>query len=369
MKIFNIVGARPQIIKSAAISRAIKKADGQIEEIVIHSGQHYDDNMSAVFFREMGIPKPRYNLGVGSDSHARQTAEMLKGFENLILTEKPEWVMVYGDTNSTVAAALAAAKLHVPVVHVEAGLRSFNKAMPEEINRVLTDHLSTVLFTPTKTATLNLLKEGFKKEKHLPVSPNNPGLMQAGDVMYDNTLYFRDQALIRFQPADFNIREGYILMTIHRDFNTDDKERLKNIFDAVNQLHKNTGRQILLPAHPRLRKNIAQFSINIKGVELIDPVSFLAMSFLEHHAFMVITDSGGVQKESFFMQKPCIVLREETEWVEIVEHGYAKLCGADKEAIISAYNDLSNIQVKKTLSLYGDGDAASKMLSYLFAME
>lgn len=369
IKLLNIIGARPQIIKAAAISRAIKKhfAD-KIEDIILHTGQHYDDKMSDVFFNEMGIPKPKYNLNVGSASHGVQTAEMIRGIENVINNEKPNVVLVYGDTNSTLAAAVAAAKLHYPVAHVEAGLRSFNKSMPEEINRITCDHASTLLFSPTQNGIKNLQREGFDITAKKPYHIDHPGVFHCGDVMYDNSLYFSKIADENSKVIEENDLEkgNYILSTIHRDNNTDNPERLKQIFEAIDFISKEYKIGFFIPLHPRTSKilknnlgdDLYQRVINNNLMKISSPVSFFDMIRLESNARLVMTDSGGVQKEAFFFKKPCLILRSETEWVEIVENNTAKICDADYSKIINGWKDFYTNPPKNYPGLFGDGKAS-----------
>lgn len=369
-KIVTIIGARPQIIKSAAISRAIKnKYSDQLKEIVVHTGQHYDENMSDVFFGEMGIPQPQYNLGVGSGSHAKQTAEMLVGIEEFLLKEEPNVILVYGDTNSTLAGATAASKLNIPIVHVEAGLRSFNKSMPEEINRIVCDHLSTLLFSPTKTGYDNLFREGFSEESKAPFHPDNPKIYHCGDIMYDNSLFFSTIADEKASVLkDHNLKpEEFFLCTIHRGNNTDNPKRLTAIFKALLEITKqHPSKEIVLPLHPRtlgcLSKNLSSSLYNTiqneSRIKIIKPVSFLNIIALEKNCSMVITDSGGLQKEAFFFQKTCVILRPETEWKEIVENGNARIVDADFNLILDAVNYYSSHPVLDYPSFYGDGKAA-----------
>ena len=369
-KIVTIIGARPQIIKSAAISRAIQNeyAD-QLEEIVVHTGQHYDENMSDVFFGEMGIPAPNYNLGVGSGSHAKQTAEMLIGIEEILLTEKPNALLVYGDTNSTLAGATAASKLNIPIVHVEAGLRSYNKSMPEEVNRIVCDHLSTLLFSPTKTGYDNLIKEGFAPKNVAPFHPDNPKIYHCGDIMYDNSLYFSTIADKKATVlADHQLEKGnFFLCTIHRGNNTDNPERLTSIFEALMEItQKHPTKEVVLPLHPRtlgcLSKNLTPELLQKveaeSRIKIIPPVSFLNIIALEKNCELVITDSGGLQKEAFFFQKPCVILRPETEWVEIVENGNARIVDANKDKILSAVDYYLTHKELDYPQFYGDGAAA-----------
>ena len=374
MKLVTIIGARPQIIKAAALSRAIKTYyAGRIQEVIVHTGQHYDENMSQVFFDELQIPRPAYNLHVGSASHGVQTARMTEGIEEILLKEKPDFIVLYGDTNSTLAGAVAAAKIHVPIVHIEAGLRSFNKAMPEEINRIVCDHCSTLLFSPTLAGVENLKREGFPMGNDGPYTIDNPKVYHCGDIMYDNSLHF---AAIAEEKTDI-IRhleltaKPYILATIHRDSNTDHPERLGAIFDALIELSKEN--QIVLPLHPRTAKLLKTNLSNEKqalvfsspNIKLIPPVSFLEMIALERHARLVMTDSGGVQKEAYFFQKPCIILRPETEWVEIVETGNAILADADGARIMQAWQHFKGNPPTAFPEIFGDGHAAEFMLEQM----
>jgi len=348
IKILTIIGARPQIIKAAALSRAIKNhfAD-KIHEVIVHTGQHYDDNMSKVFFDEMNVPNPDYNLGVGSGSHGKQTALMIEKTEEVILHERPDFVVLFGDTNSTLAGSVAAAKLHFPIIHIEAGLRSFNKSMPEEINRIVCDHTSTLLFTPTKTGLNNLVREGFNPSSKPPYSQDNPGIFHCGDIMLDNSLYFADIAESKSKILVNNrLEKGqFILATIHRDNNTDIPERLNSIFQAIHEISVGENIDFILPLHPRttkiLRQNLTDkvfrtITDNPK-IKIISPVSFFDTLVLEKNCRMVMTDSGGVQKEAYFFKKPAIILRAETEWVEIVEYGAGICTDAGIENIIKAY--------------------------------
>ncbi len=368
-KIITIVGARPQIIKSSAISRAIKNNFSQIlEEKIVHTGQHYDENMSEVFFHEMGIPLPDYNLNVGSGSHGAQTARMIEGLEEIFIKEQPTAIVVYGDTNSTIAGALAAAKIHIPVLHVEAGLRSFNKAMPEEVNRIACDHMSTLLFTPTTTGFDNLKREGFNLQSTEKATANSPRVYHCGDVMYDNSLYFSSvsdskSTILKEIGLEPN---NYILSTIHRDSNTDISVNLESIFKALLQIQKDSGLSIVLPIHPRTRSKMkdqlsAQLFSEVEANEqfkIIDPAGFLDIIALEKNAKMIVTDSGGLQKEAYFFQKPCIILRPQTEWVEIVNNGNAILTEASYDKIMNAFFVLSTKTDFTYPTLYGDGKAA-----------
>ncbi len=371
LKIITVIGARPQIIKAAAISRAIKNNyPAKIQELIVHTGQHYDNNMSNVFFEELGIPLPDYNLNVGSARHGIQTARMIEGIEELLIKEKPDYIVLYGDTNSTLAGAVAASKLNIPIVHIEAGLRSYNRKMPEEINRVTCDHLSTLLFSPTKTGYENLKREGFNQNATSHYNPDNPGIFHCGDIMYDNSLYFSDLAESRSKIIEQNnlVKDKYVLSTVHRDHNTDVKENLENIFNALIKISGTI--KVVLPLHPRTKnvlkadkhKALYEKIKSNDNIILLAPVSFLDMISLEKNAALVITDSGGVQKEAYFFNNPCIILRPETEWVEIVETGNAILCGADYDKIIEAFNHFENQDKMKFPKIFGDGKASEFIL-------
>lgn len=348
MKIITVVGARPQFIKAAAVSNIIRK---EHEEILIHTGQHYDVNMSKIFFKELGIPKPDYNLEIGSGGHGEQTGKMLMELEKIYLKEKPDLVLVYGDTNSTLAGALCASKLLIPVAHVEAGLRSFNMSMPEEQNRILTDHISKLLFVPTDTASKNLTKEGIID-----------GVYNVGDVMFDAVLHFKNLAKEKSNIIEkLNIKDKeYILTTIHRAENTNDIDRLKNIIEALNE----SGKTIIVPLHPRTKKYIADYGLMFnENVTIIEPVGYLEMLDLEMNAQKIVTDSGGVQKEAFFMKKPCITMRDETEWVETVDNGWNVVVGTDKIKILDSLLKFNAVNEQKPV--FGDGNAANKILSLI----
>lgn len=370
LKFITIVGARPQFIKAAAISRVIKSEyAGQVQEIIIHTGQHYDHNMSDVFFDELEITKPQYKLNIGSASHGAQTGDMIKAIEEVLVIEKPDFVILYGDTNSTLAGAIAASKIHIPVAHIEAGLRSFSKAMPEEINRILTDHVSTLLFSPTSTGYQNLINEGFKDNILGKVDANNPQIYHCGDVMYDNSLYFSELAEKKVDIINkLGLEENkFILSTIHRNNNTDITERLTSIFSALNTISEVNKETIVLPLHPRtaklLEQNIGKDLFdkvsNNENLKIIESVSFLEMTLLESKASMIITDSGGVQKESYFFKKPCIVLRAETEWVELLSNGNCLLADADEQKILRAYSHLKQNFKDDFPPVFGDGKAGS----------
>ncbi len=362
IKLLTVIGARPQIIKAAAISRAVRDSfSDKIQEKILHTGQHYDANMSQVFFDELGIPTPDYNLGVGSGSHGAQTAKMIEGIEQVLCSEHFDGIILYGDTNSTLAGAVAAAKLHVPVFHIEAGLRSFNMSMPEEQNRIVCDHLSSILFAPTQTAVDNLAAEGLIFSKATFLNGKGREVIKSGDVMYDNALYFsklaQDKSTILH---DCGVKaNNYILATVHRDFNTDDPDRIGNIFKALSQIAEEDLIPVILPLHPRTRKYLpAQFSNKIK---LIPPASFFDILTLEKNAKIVMTDSGGVQKEAFFFSRPCVILRPETEWVEILKHKAGVLSDANTDRIMDACRTLSCSEVVFP-PLFGDGKAATKIL-------
>ncbi len=370
MKIVTIIGARPQIIKAAALSRAINNGfSGKIDEVIVHTGQHYDTNMSQVFIDELGIPEPKYNLNIGSSSHAVQTARMMEGIERILLIEKPDYLVVYGDTNSTLAGAIAAAKIHIPIAHIEAGLRSFNKSMPEEINRIMCDHASTLLFSPTQTGYENLIKEGFNPDSKAPFDPDNPGIFHCGDVMYDNSLFFKTIADEKSTVLEDNELKGkeFILTTIHRDSNTDVPERLSAIFDALLVISEKESLEVILPLHPRTAKLMES---NLNGdlynrvkdsqwLKQIPPVSFLDMIVLESNCKLVMTDSGGVQKEAFFFKKPAVILRSETEWKEIVEAGCGIVADADGRRIVEAFETFNDGESQLSFpEIFGDGKAA-----------
>ena len=374
IKIVTIIGARPQIIKAAALSRAIKNNfSSQITEIIVHTGQHYDDNMSQVFFDELEIPLPNYNLNVGSGNHGKQTATMISAIEDVLLIEKPNAIVLYGDTNSTLAGAMAASKIHIPVIHIEAGLRSFNKSMPEEINRIMCDHVSTLLFSPTKTGYDNLIQEGFLSQTKAPYSIDNPKIYHCGDVMYDNSLFFSKISDVKTSIInDLKLKNnGFILATIHRNNNTDEPIRLNALFKSLNDISINYQLQIVLPLHPRtsnlldrnLSKDLAEAIRLNSNFKIISPVSFLEMLALEKNCCLVMTDSGGVQKEAFYFEKPCVILRPETEWIELLENGAALIADADENKIKFSFEQLI---AKKDLSfpkLYGDGNAAEFICS------
>jgi UDP-GlcNAc3NAcA epimerase len=349
MKIVTIIGARPQFIKAAMVSLEIAKHKS-IDEVLVHTGQHFDENMSDIFFDQMNIPKPKYNLNVSGGNHGEMTGKMLIAIELVLLEEKPDLVLVYGDTNSTLAGALAASKLHIKVAHIEAGLRSFNFKMPEEQNRILTDNLSTLLFCPTDTSLNNLMKEGVNHRKiHL-----------VGDVMQDAAIHFSKLAKC---PEDLNITElenGFVLSTIHRAENTDSKERLGQIVDAINEISNKI--KVVLPLHPRTKAKLKEYGLEISAT-VIDPVGYFEMLYLIDNSKIVISDSGGLQKEAFFFSKPCLTLRDETEWIELVEKGVNFLTGANKNLILSSFDDLLHVKVEDENDLYGGGKASSNIVN------
>jgi UDP-N-acetylglucosamine 2-epimerase len=348
MKVASIVGARPQFIKAAPLDRELRRDH---QHLLIHTGQHYDYTMSAIFFDELGIPEPDYNLGIGSASHGQQTGEMLVGIEETLLGEQPHCVVVYGDTNSTLAGALAAAKLHLPLAHVEAGLRSYNRDMPEEINRVLTDHAADLLFCPTETAVKNLAREGLTE-----------GVYNVGDVMYDAVLQSMDAVEKSSAVLDsLDLESGsYLLATVHRAGNTDNLQNLSSILEALSEVEE----AVVFPAHPRTRRAMEGIGYAPSPhVHLLEPVGYLEMLKLEKNARLVLTDSGGVQKEAFFFGVPCVTLREETEWVETVEAGWNTLVGANKERILQAVHTFRPEGDQP--QVFGDGKASEKIVRHL----
>lgn len=380
MKLLTIIGARPQIIKAAAFSRAVahynvEHNDHPITEVILHTGQHYDDNMSAVFFRELGIPEPAVNLRIGSCSHGEQTARMIEGIEKVLLADSYQGIILYGDTNSTLAGAVAAGKLGVPIFHIEAGLRSYNRTMPEEINRIVADHLSTILFTPTEVGLHNLTLEGFTPDSKVRFRDGeHQQVMLSGDVMYDNALYFAARAE---HECDILQRLGvqskqFILATVHRPANTDNAENMRHIFSALLHIASADDIPVILPLHPRTKHLLEdklgtdlyqQLTAN-PHMRIIDPASFFEILVLEQHAKVVMTDSGGVQKEAFFFATPTVILRPETEWVEITNAGAGIIADADYNRIIDAYNSLKNKQISFP-PLFGDGHAAEHIVEYI----
>lgn len=376
ISLLTVIGARPQIIKAAAISRAVRdKFKGKIEEKILHTGQHYDANMSQVFFSELGIPTPDYNLAVGSGSHGVQTAKMIEGIEQVLQTDHFDGVILYGDTNSTLAGAVAASKIHVPVFHIEAGLRSFNMTMPEEVNRIVCDQLSSICFSPTQTGIDNLMREGFLDSPATFKNGKGRLVVNSGDVMYDNSMYF---ATLAEEKSDILSRIGvkpddYILTTIHRPNNTDDPERLTAILSSLLSITEREGLALVLPLHPRTRnlldknldKEVYEKLMTSPLVKIIPPASFFDIIVLEKNARIVMTDSGGVQKEAFFFERPCVILRPETEWIEIVEHGAGIIADADPERIEAAYAKLRDTHPKFP-RLFGDAHAAEHILQKIY---
>jgi UDP-GlcNAc3NAcA epimerase len=360
MRIVTIIGARPQFIKASSVSRAILQYNElnkheRIDDIIVHTGQHYDENMSKIFFEQLNIPKPVVNLGINGSNHGEMTGRMLEKLEKTLLNFKPDLVLIYGDTNSTLAGALAAVKLHIPIAHVEAGLRSYNMKMPEEINRVLTDRISTLLFCPTSHAVENLKKEG-----------SSTGVFNVGDVMLDSTLYYKKMAIKQYPLSNWGVRDKkYALCTVHRAENTNSTDRLANIFEALQEVNKKT--EVIIPLHPRTQNYLRKTGLDtlLTGLKVIRPISFLEMVCLEASAKAILTDSGGVQKEAFFHRVPCITLRDETEWVETVESGWNVLCGADKVKISMAWDTLVDNKKRCLNRPYGDGKASQRIVEIL----
>lgn len=354
MKIFTIVGARPQFIKASVVSKEISKFQS-LSEIILHTGQHFDENMSDIFFNQLEIPKPDYQLDIHSSTHGQMTGRMLAEIEKFLIANKPDRVLVYGDTNSTLAGALAAAKLHIPVAHVEAGLRSYNMKMPEEINRILTDQVSDMLFCPTDTAVENLKSEGFEKKDGI-------NIFQVGDVMQDAALLFSKKSI---KPSSLIIEENeeFVLSTLHRAENTDDPKRLNEIITAINHVNEHVMR-VVMPLHPRTRKIIANLGINV-SFDVIDPVGYLEMLWLINCSKAVVTDSGGLQKEAYFFQKPCVTTRDQTEWTELVDNGVNVLVGADKHKLIDTLKFFLDSSGDFSEDLYGGGKASHRIVSRL----
>lgn len=357
MKICTILGARPQFIKAVSLSRKIKeyKLKGiDIEEVIIHTGQHYDDEMSKVFFDEMGIPVPKYSLNFGNLSHGAMTGRMIEEIENILIDYKPDWVVVYGDTNSTLAGAIATSKLNIKLAHVEAGLRSKNNSMPEEINRIITDRVSNILFCSTNQSIENLKNEGID-------SWVDTQYFLSGDIMLESTNHFKNLAL---KPTNISINNNFILTTIHRAENTNDPEKLSNIFDSLKEISKKN--QVILPLHPRTKNLLKKNNINTKGITILPPVGFINMVWLLSNCSVVITDSGGLQKEAYFHKKPCLTLREETEWVELVEHGVNILSSWRKSDILDSFKKIEHIPENNfSKQLYGDGNCSAFILEKL----
>jgi UDP-GlcNAc3NAcA epimerase len=355
MKILTIIGARPQFIKAAALSRALNK-EPQLHEIIVHTGQHFDANMSDIFFDEMEIPHPHYNLKINGLLHGAMTGKMLEKLEEVMIVEKPDVVLVYGDTNSTIAGALAAKKLHIKVAHVEAGLRSFNMHMPEEVNRILTDRISDWLFCPTDNAIRNLTNEGYQNI--------NCTITKTGDVMEDAAMFYAQKAAEKSTIINqLNLsKEKFILATIHRAENTDNKKKLSNIIQAMNQLNETLP--LLVPLHPRTKKLIEQYQLK-PTFTILDPLGYFDMISLLQNCALVITDSGGVQKEAFFFGKFCITTREQTEWVELVEHGYNFVAGTETTKIIDLAQSALKSVFPEKINLYGNGNACENICKEL----
>lgn len=353
MKLVTILGARPQFVKAATVSRELKKVG--VSEVIVHTGQHFDHNMSQVFFDEMEIPQPNYNLEISGLNHGAMTGRMLEKIEAVLIKERPDYVLVYGDTNSTLAGALAAVKLHIPVTHIEAGLRSFEMKMPEEVNRILTDRISSVLFCPTTTAIKNLQQEGFD---HF-----NCKVVLSGDVMYDAVRYYQSKINTHATILQKeNLQDiPFILVTLHRAENTNDPQRLKEICEALNEITQKV--KIVLPLHPRTKAFLASHNIHLEA-SLIEPVGYFDMLALLQHCKMVMTDSGGLQKEAYFFEKFCITLRDQTEWVELVETGANALAGADKKIILNLFNKHYTKSIHLKEGLYGDGHAAAHIAKH-----
>jgi UDP-GlcNAc3NAcA epimerase len=352
VKILTVVGARPQFVKAATLSRVIESMS-DVEEIIVHTGQHFDKNMSDVFFDEMRIPRPDYNLAIASLSHGAMTGRMLEAIETIILDERPDWVLVYGDTNSTLAGALAASKLRVKVAHVEAGLRSFNMNMPEEQNRILTDRISTVLFCPTQTAVNNLNNEGYEQF--------DINVVNVGDVMFDAANFYSGYARKPDWLDQLEVSHNYALATIHRAENTDNLDRLHEIVRSLNEIHKITP--VILPLHPRTKKKLEKLNVKL-NVHVVEPVGYLEMVFLLKNCRVVLSDSGGVQKEAYFFKKSCLILREETEWIELVECGANHMVGANYQRIMETFDSLRT-GISFDSAFYGEGDAAEKIVKWL----
>jgi UDP-GlcNAc3NAcA epimerase len=358
LKIVTILGARPQFIKAGSVSREIlrqQQAGLDVTEVIVHTGQHYDANMSDVFFTEMQIPKPDYFLGIGGKTHGAMTGQMIEKIEEILVKEQPDWVMVYGDTNSTLAGAIAASKLHIKIAHIEAGLRSFNMRMPEEINRILTDRVSSVLFCPTQAAVDNLNNEGIGNWQ------TDVKVVLSGDVMQDGALFYKS---LSQKPPGLVISNDFVLCTIHRAENTDDPKRLANIILALNEIAQT--KQVILPLHPRTNKILETGNYDTSNLTIIDPVGYLNMIWLIDNCATVMTDSGGLQKEAYFFAVPCITMRDETEWIELVEAGANMLVGADKDKILAAFKAQNNFATESfDPGLYGGGLASQRIIEQL----
>lgn len=356
MKIVTILGARPQFIKAASVSREIKNQVNKgidIKEVIVHTGQHYDVNMTDIFFEEMKIPQPQFFLGISGKSQGQMTGQMIEKIEEVLLKESPDWVLVYGDTNSTLAGGIAASKLNIKIAHIEAGLRSFNMNMPEEINRILTDRVSSLLFCPTKDAVKNLVNEGFDHWK------NNSEIVLSGDVMQDGAIFYKEFSK---KPIDINIADNFVLGTVHRAENTDNPHKLRNIFTALNEIAKD--KQVILPLHPRTKIALKEVSIDASNLTIINPVGYLNMIWLLDHCSLVMTDSGGLQKEAFFFKKPCITYRDETEWTELVSYGFNVIVPAKRVKILDVFKTFKP-NLNYDVDLYGQGKACSLIINKL----
>ncbi len=370
IKILTVVGARPQFIKSAAISRAIAQHfSDKIDEVLVHTGQHYDSNMSNVFFDEMGIPKEKYNLQIGSSNHAYQTAQIMMAFDDVVEKEQPDAILLYGDTNSTLAACLVAVKRHLPIIHIEAGVRFFNKTFPEEVNRIICDHVSSLLFVPTEDGISCLKKEGFSTAESAPKDKlllNSPNVYLCGDIMYDNTIYFKDNADSYFEglKSKHNLPDNnYILVTAHRPANVDHPETFENILQFIHYAINDLNKEVIFPIHPRTQKIINGNSklkslIEKEGLHCIPAVSFIEMIGLQKNTDLVVTDSGGVQKEAYFMEKPCLIMLDETSWVELLESGNAKLVGNNYDLLCEGAQFYLENKPERFERIYGDGNSA-----------
>ncbi len=353
MKIITIVGARPQFIKAAVVSRAFREKGG-IEEVILHTGQHFDSNMSDIFFKQMDIPEPKYNLNINSLSHGVMTGKMLEGIENILQSEKPDMVLVYGDTNSTLAGALAAAKLHISIAHVESGLRSFNMKMPEEINRILTDRISSVLFCPTENSVSNLQKEGFESF--------DARIVNSGDVMYDAALYYSNIGIDESRRKKFEFKE-FVLATIHREENVRSNENLTSIISSLNIINSDFCR-VVAPLHPGTLKRINELNLEVK-FKILEPLSYMEMIYLVKSCKLVVTDSGGLQKEAFFFNKFCLTAREETEWTELTENRFNFLVGTQTDKLITLFEQIINMDFPPTMFLFGKGNAGGLIVEEL----
>ena len=358
MNLLTIVGARPQFIKASSFSRAVKKHNdintSQVNETIIHTGQHFDENMSQIFFSELAIPKPKYNLNISNLPHGAMTGRMLEALEEVFIRENPDYILVYGDTNTTLSGALAASKLSIPIIHIESGLRSYNMAMPEEINRVITDRLSEYLFCPSKEACSNLYKENITENVHF-----------VGDVMFDVVLFLKNLNYSNLFKKIIVKEKEFCICTLHRQENTDDPKKMRNILESLKTINEQI--RVVIPIHPRTKKIVSDYNQTelLKDLSVISPISYTQMLSLLDDASFLITDSGGMQKEAMYLKKPCITLREETEWTETIDLGVNTLCGSDPDLIINAFNSLQHRETNFDSNPYGDGDAAEKIVQIL----